>query len=341
MKTRLPAEWERQDGIILPWPHPGTDWADMLTKVEPVFLEMARAISRFEPVLIIAPDTAGLADKLAAAGVVMEHVRLYDIETDDTWARDFGPVTVYRNGQALPLDFRFNGWGNKFSSELDNMVTRRLGELGLFAARKPRVVAMVLEGGSIDSDGNGSLLTTSRCLLNDNRNPGMNLGDITATLCDSLGIDRILWLESGVLMGDDTDSHVDILARFAPGNTILHVSCNDRTDPHYPELEAMQRELATFRTKDGLPYRLLPLPLPNAKYDRHGNRLAATYANFLVINSAVLVPAYNDPNDRQACDTIAKAFPGREIVAIDATPLIFQGGSLHCSTMHLPEGALA
>ncbi len=340
MNIRLPAEWEKQDGILLPWPHPGTDWADTLTRVEPVFVAIAREASRFEQVVILAPDISPVREKLAAAGARMENVRLLALATNDTWARDFGPITVYEEMRATPVDFIFNGWGGKFEAGKDNGVTAALGARNIFTS-PPRPVEMVLEGGSIDADGTGTLLTTSRCLLNPNRNPGMGREEISGALADTLGADRILWLESGMLLGDDTDSHVDILARFAPDNTILYVACDDREDEHYAELAKMQEELVAFRTRDGRPYRLLPLPLPAAKHDADGNRLAATYANFLVINGAVLVPIYDDPNDRTARDAIAAAFPGRDIVAIDCTPLIQQGGSLHCSTMQLPEGVLA
>ena len=341
MSARLPAEWEDQDGILLPWPHPDSDWSTMLDQVEPVFLEIAQTASRYEQVLIVAPDTSDLPYKLASVGAHMENIRLLDIPTNDTWARDFGPITVYRDGQATPVDFQFTGWGNKFAADRDNQVTKELGKRNIFAAGMPTNNNLVLEGGSIESDGNGTLLTTSRCLLHPNRNPALGKDEIEKILIKEFGLQQILWLNSGFLLGDDTDAHIDILARFAPQNTILYITCDDRQDPHHEELAAMQSELEGLRTVTGNPFRLLKLPMPAPRFDEEGNRLAATYANFLVINNAVLVPVYEDKNDEAACGIIVSAFPGREIVPINCLPLINQGGSLHCTTMQLPKGVLA
>ena len=341
MNIRFPAEWEPQDGILLPWPHPATDWADILDLAEPVFIEIARQASRFEKVIIIAPETAALPEKLAGAGVRLENIQLVDVNTNDTWARDYGPITVIVNKQPTILDFTFNGWGNKFAAEFDNKVTSILAKRGLFTENLSHQFDMVLEGGSLESDGKGNLLTTCRCLLNPNRNPQMSQETITQTLKNELGVKNILWLDSGMLQGDDTDSHIDILARFAPDNTILYVECRDDQDPHFIELAVMRKELETFRNEENQPFQLVPLPMPSAIFDDDGNRLAATYANFLVINGAVLVPTYGVPEDQVACDIIAAAFSGREIISINCLPLIYQGGSLHCSTMQLPQGALA
>lgn len=340
MKIKLPAEWEPQDGVLLSWPHPATDWAERLAEAEPVFVAIARHIVRFERVVIVTPEPEAVKNTLTSAGVDAGKITLVRVATNDTWTRDFGPITVLADGQPHPLDFTFNGWGNKFAAELDNRVNNALSENGILSV-PARAMAMVLEGGSIESDGQGTLLTTTRCLLNPNRNPGMTRDEIAQVIATEFGLDRILWLEAGELEGDDTDSHVDILARFAPDNTILYVACDDRKDVHYQELSAMRRELEAFRTHDGHPYRLAPLPMPAAIYGDAGQRLAATYANFLVINGAVLVPVYDDPMDTVACRAIAAAFPGREIIPINCTPLVHQGGSLHCSTMQFPEGALA
>jgi agmatine deiminase len=197
-----------------------------------------------------------------------------------------------------------------------------------------------LEGGSIESDGCGTLLTTSQCLLNPNRNPDLNSEQIEKELRDTLGCQRILWLHHGHLLGDDTDAHVDTLARLAPNDTILYVVCDDPRDEHYPALSRMAEELAAFRTEAGQPYRLLPLPWPAARFDDDGQRLPATYANFLIINGAVLVPTYDDPQDAQALITVGAAFPDREIIGIDCSAIILQHGSLHCLTMQLPQGVL-
>ncbi len=339
MSVRLPAEWEPQDGVLLAWPHAQTDWAPILPRVEPVFLQLTREISHFEQVVIATAGLSALHNKLQAAEIDMARVTLAEVAFDDTWCRDFGPVTTLVDGGPRLQDFVFNGWGGKFSAALDNGVTAELQRQGVFAAPLS-TRSMVLEGGSIESDGNGTLLTTTQCLLNPNRNPDLTKDQIEAELRRQLGCQRILWLEHGHLLGDDTDAHVDTLARLAPDDTIVYVACDDPEDEHYPALRRMAEELAAFRTAAGSPYRLLPLPWPAARYDAEGQRLPATYANFLVINDAVLVPTYGDTQDAQALATVGAAFPEREIIAIDCSAVIEQHGSLHCLTMQLPQGVL-
>jgi agmatine deiminase len=270
----------------------------------------------------------------------MERVRLISCPTNDTWARDFGPIAIEEYGEQVLLDFGFNGWGLKFAAHRDNQITRHLAGLGLFTARH-QPVGLILEGGSIESDGNGTLLTTAECLLNPNRNPHLRKSDIELALGHRLGADHILWLENGYLVGDDTDSHIDTLARLCPNDTICYVKCDDPDDEHYSALQAMEAELHAFRTRSGAAFRLLPLPWPKATFDEDGERLPATYANYLVINGAVLVPTYDDPADAAALATVAAAYPEREIIGIDCRPLILQHGSLHCVTMQLPQGVLA
>lgn len=340
MTTRLPAEWEEQDGVLLAWPHEGSDWRHHLEVVEPVFIEIAKRISRYETVLIVAPDPEHVRVALGRSGVAPDLVRLFRLNTNDTWARDFGPVSVLEHGKPVLLDFGFNGWGLKFAADRDNLITRHLAAAGVFSAPL-RTVGLVLEGGSIESDGAGTILTTSECLLNPNRNPHLTRQEIEAQLSGLLGAARILWLENGYLAGDDTDSHVDTLARLCPNDTIVHLACTDPADEHYPAICAMVAELQSFCTAAGRPYRLIPLPWPTARYDEEGQRLPATYANFLVINGAVLVPTYRDENDAAALRAIGEALPGREIIAVDCLPLILQHGSLHCVTMQLPKGTLA
>jgi agmatine deiminase len=341
MERRLPAEWEEQDGVLLAWPHGESDWQPVLAQVEPVYVEIVRQVSRFETVLLVAPEPPAVERLLAAAGIDLARVRMYPVLTDDTWARDFGPLTVLEEGRPRLLDFGFNGWGLKFAAARDNLVTRRLHAARAFAATPLTTVGLILEGGSIESDGAGTLLTTAPCLLEGNRNPHLAQGAIEAALQRYLGAERVLWLEHGWLAGDDTDSHVDTLARLAPDDTILYVACVDPADEHYAELQAMAEELRALRTRQGHPYRLLPLPWPGAKYDEDGQRLPATYANFLVVNGAVLVPTYRDPRDVEALATVEEAFPGREIIGIDCLPLILQHGSLHCVTMQIPKGVLS
>lgn len=329
---------------MLTWPHPYGDWAPRLASVEPVFDNLAREIGRREKVLVSCYDTKHLEhvkQRLRAAGVDMARIVLRAVPSNDSWARDHGPIAVLCRNEPLLLDFGFNGWGGKYGYALDNAVTRRLFQLDSFGDTPLQTVELVLEGGSIEVDGSGTLLTTSRCLLAPTRNPTLTRERIEAQLKELLGLNRILWLHHGHLEGDDTDAHIDTLARYCDVNTIAYVACNDRADEHYGDLKAMERELQFFTAADGRPYRLVPLPWPRAKYDEDGRRLPATYANFLIINDAVLIPTYEDPADEIALTQLRGCFPDREIVAVNCLPLVYQYGSLHCVTMQLPEGVLA
>ncbi|WP_429886276.1 agmatine deiminase family protein [Geoalkalibacter halelectricus] len=341
MQVRLPAEWEEQDAVLLAWPHQDSDWAPLLERVSPVFTEIALRIADYESVVIVAPDLTPVRQALTTAGADLERFRLVRCPTNDTWARDFGPITVEEQGRPRLLDFGFNGWGLKFAANLDNQVTRRLRGAGVFGAVPLHTPGLILEGGSIESDGRGTLLTTSECLLNPNRNPHLDQSGLERELGELLGTKHFLWLNNGYLAGDDTDSHIDTLARLAPADTILYVACDDAEDEHFAALAAMRAELEAFRTPQGQPYRLLPLPWPRAHHDEAGERLPATYANFLVINQAVLVPTYGDPQDADALAVVGEAFPDRAIIGIDCSALILQHGSLHCVTMQLPKGVLA
>lgn len=340
MKRRLPAEWEQQDGILLAWPHKDSDWHPVLHEVEPVFVEIAKQISLFERVVIIAPDKGKVKDRLRHAGARMDRATVYEIGSNDTWMRDFGPITVLEGEKPLLLDFFFNGWGLKFAADQDNQATRRLHQAGAFAATPLKTIGLVMEGGSIESDGKGTLLTTEQCLLGPNRNPHLTKKEIETALREELGTKNFLWLGCGFLAGDDTDSHIDTLARLCPEDTIVYVSCPDEDDLHFTALRQMASELESFRSGDGRPYRLIPLPWPSPRYDKDGQRLPATYANFLVINGAVLIPTYQDENDTAALAAIREAFPNRTIIGIDCLPLIEQHGSLHCLTMQIPKGVL-
>ncbi|MDF1556018.1 MAG: agmatine deiminase family protein [Deferrisomatales bacterium] len=340
MARRLPAEWEPQDGVLLCWPHPDTDWGPRLDWVEPVFTELVRQISRFASVLLVARDEPLVADILHRAGVPRPRVQLYPLPSDDTWARDCGPLTVLDDGSPRLMDFTFNGWGGKYPAQRDDRLTAELHRAGAFGTTPLETPGLVLEGGSVDSDGAGTLLTTTRCLLHPGRNPQLDRAGVEAALGRWLGAERVLWLEHGELQGDDTDAHVDTLARFAPGDTIVYQGCADPADPHFGPLERMAAELAEFRNREGRAYRLLPLPWPKPRFDDDGIRLPATYANFLVVNDAVLLPTYGDPADAPAAEILADAFPGREVVAVPCAPLLEQHGSLHCLTMQIPRGVL-
>jgi agmatine/peptidylarginine deiminase len=342
-ELRLPAEWEPQAAVLLAWPHAGTDWAARLDSVESTCAALIAAISHCEPAIICAPDAeigAHAADCLREAGADMARVCFVEIPYDDTWLRDSGPLTLQgRDGQFNLLDFRFTGWGGKYEGSRDDALIAGLIERGVFRrdVRHQRV-DWALEGGAIEADGRGTLLTTWRCLHQ--RHPGQSRAEIEHVLLDTFAVQRVLWLDRGYLQGDDTDAHVDTLARFAPDDAIVYQACSDVDDPHHAELGAMQREIETLRTVDGTSYRLFPLPWARPIMDA-GRRLAASYANYLIVNGEVLVPAYGDVADAAAAATIGLAHPGRKIVQVPCRPLIWQNGSLHCMTMQLPDGVMA
>jgi agmatine/peptidylarginine deiminase len=338
---RLPAEWEPQAGVIIAWPHADTDWGPRLARIETAYVGLAGAIARFEPLVICVADAhvrERAQRQLVAAGVDAERVHFVEVAYDDTWLRDSGPLTLADDRRYRMLDFRFTGWGGKFEGSRDDRLIESLLARGVFAPAEHRRIDWALEGGAIESDGKGSLLTTWRCLHQ--RHPQMSREEMTALLVDAFAVERVLWLEYGYLEGDDTDAHIDTLARYAPDDAIVFQTCDDPADPHYAELARMRDEIATLRTLDGRAYRLHALPWPRAILD-DGRRLASSYANYLIVNGAVLMPAYGDAKDAEAARVIAAAHPGREVVMVDARELIWQNGSVHCLTMQLPSGALA
>lgn len=350
--THLPAEWARQSGVQLTWPHKETDWAPILKEVTECYIRMALEISLRERLIIVTPEPETverlLGERLPQRA--LKNVSLCRIGTNDTWARDHGFITLQTNMGHLLLDFQFNGWGRKFPAELDNQICRRMMKLEVLNGQYEDHLDFVLEGGSIESDGQGTILTTSQCLLAPNRNQPLTKDEIEERLKRYLRAERILWLDYGYLAGDDTDSHIDTLARLCPGDTIAYVQCQDEDDEHYEELRRMEKQIQTFRTLDNRPYRLIPLPMAKAVYEEvenegdgkmRGQRLPATYANFLVINGAVLMPTYRDAErDELARRQLQLAFPRHEIVPIDCRILIEQHGSLHCCTMQFPQGAI-
>ena len=295
----------------------------MLADITAVYEEMAHEISKREALMIVAPKS--LTPDLSP---LTPH--LLPFTSNDTWARDHGFITVEEfDGTKVLLDFQFNGWGQKFAAELDNQINRQLYEQELVEGRYESHLDFVLEGGSIESDGRGTVFTTRCCLMAPHRNQPLTQQQIDERLKQYLGAERVVWLEHGSLIGDDTDGHIDTLVRICPDDTILYTG----GDGDHPDLDDMERELQTLRTLDGQPYRLLKLPLPRPIYD-DGDRLPATYANYLVVNGAVLVPTYNQPDlDQETMRVVGQAYPDREIVGIDCRPVIRQHGSLHCCTM--------
>lgn len=335
----LPPEWYPQSAIQLTWPHENTDWDYMLEEVTACFIKLATEIMKRQKLIIICPNKEVVKYELREQAAYFNNLQLVELPSNDTWARDHSGISVFNNGKKQIYDFTFNGWGLKFASNFDNQITR-----GLFADKvfKNDVELInkknfALEGGGIESDGKGTLLTTSECLLSPNRNSFLTKEEIEEYLKEIFGLNRVLWLDYGYLAGDDTDSHIDTLARFCDEHTIVYVKCEDENDEHYDALSKMEEQLKSFVDYEGNPYKLIPLPMAKAVYDEDNERLPATYANFLIMNDVVLVPFYNDSTtDEKARLQLQKAFPTREIIGVDCSPLIRQHGSLHCVTMQYP-----
>ncbi|MBR1414551.1 MAG: agmatine deiminase family protein [Prevotella sp.] len=325
-RWRMPAEWEPQEAVQLTWPHRHTDWAPMLDEITAVYREMAREIALRERLIIVAPEDAA-----------RDCLRII-CPTNDTWARDHGFISLVDDrGHRRLLDYQFNGWGRKFEAALDNAINCRLYESGELEGEYVDCLDFVLEGGSIESDGRGTIFTTTGCLLAPHRNQPLNKSEIEQRLLQNLGAERVIWIDHGSLTGDDTDGHIDTLVRICPDDTLLYMGCDDPADEQYEELRLMEEQLTTLRTLGGQPYKLVKLPMPRPIYD-DGDRLPATYANFLILNGAVLCPTYGQPDlDSEAMRLIGEAFPDREMVAIDSRPIIRQHGSIHCCTMQFPK----
>lgn len=360
----LPAEWHEQVAVQLTWPHADTDWAPYLEDIVRMETRMADEITKRENLIIVTPEKERVKEYLGTQLTAnqLDRIIFEEMSTNDTWARDHGAITILpseyaKEGKTILLDFCFNGWGKKFPAELDDRINWRLKVSGVFFYyycinwQKNGVLAgdpemecemeehldFVLEGGSIESDGKGTIFTTSSCLLAPNRNQPLSREGIEDYLKRVLCAKRVIWLEHGNLIGDDTDGHIDTIVRVAPNDTLLYVKCDDYKDEQFNDFEALESQLHCLKTLDGNHYRLLPLPMPKAIYD-DGERLPATYANFLIINGAVLIPTYNQPeNDAKALHVIQQAFPDREIIGIDAQVAIRQHGSLHCLTMQFPK----
>ncbi|NLX65334.1 MAG: agmatine deiminase family protein [Bacteroidales bacterium] len=335
----FPAEWYPQSGVQLTWPHSNTDWADHLEEVTACYVTLSKEILKRQKLLVICCD-AGEVEKHFSQDE-RKNLICTEIESNDTWARDHGAISLFIDTVPTISDFGFNGWGLKFAANLDNLITGELFKKNIFHSGVVyrNNLRFILEGGSIESDGKGGILTSAQCLLAPNRNQPMTKDEIADYLKQSLGAKRVLWIHHGYLAGDDTDSHIDTLARFCDEHTIAYVKCDDPDDEHYEELRAMEKELELMVAYDGRPYRLIDLPMADVVY-HEGERLPATYANFLIINEAVLMPLYATAKDQIAKNQLQKAFPDRTIVGVDCMPLIRQHGSLHCVTMQFPIGFL-
>ena len=335
----FPSEWQAQDAILMAFPHEDTDWAYMLDEARDCFAQIINAITNFnEAVILIVNNKADYKYVINKFG---DNVYPVFVPFNDTWTRDFGPVFVQKGDVLVCLDFKFNGWGLKYAANKDNLVNGNLLCKNIFLENVvyQNHLNFVLEGGSLESDGKGTLLTTAECLLSPNRNGEWNRLQIENYLKTTLGLKRTLWLHNGKLKGDDTDGHIDTLARFCDHNSIVYVKNNDKNDCNYYALSAMEEELQQFTNEEGAPYKLTPLLMPEPVFHK-GKRLPATYANFLIMNNAVLLPVYQSSKDEEAIKIITSLFPDRTVVPIDCKAMIKQYGSLHCATMQLPKGTV-
>ncbi len=335
----MPAEWTPQESVFLSWPLNPRTWPGCFPETEQAYAEFAAAISRHELLRILCPqkENQRIAELLFSKDAALEQVEFLDIPTNDTWCRDHGPVFV-RNpsgGKRAVVDFLYNSWGGKFPPwDKDNAVPEKVART-LDIRRFP--VPFVCEGGALETNGKGDLLTTRSVILNPNRNKGVTEKTAEKLLCDALGMRQVLWLDSG-LPGDDTDGHIDTLARFFREDAVLAVP-GKKTHPGYETLKRNFRALEKMRTADGKPLQVVPLPVPEPIRPQGWREeiLPVTYANFLIVNGAVLVPSYRqDRLDREAQKIIAEAFPGREILPVDCYNIILEGGALHCLSQQQP-----
>ena len=330
---RLPAEWEPQSFLQLTFPHANSDWAYLLEEATACFVDIIQNVAVFQPVLVVCDD----ADRVRSFFENTHNIYFAEAPSNDTWARDHSGITVLKDGIPVIQDYIFNGWGNKFEAGFDNQITQKLFNTGIFQNAQIKSFDFVLEGGSIESDGNGTILTTSQCLLEKNRNPQYSQTEIENLLKQNLGAEKIYWLDYGYLAGDDTDSHIDTLARFCNENTIAYIGCHNPEDEHFEALRQMKHQLTQLTDRNENPYHLVELPLPDPCFDSEGNRLPATYANFTIVNDAVLVPVYGVPQDKVAVKILEGCFPNRKIIPVNCRVLIEQHGSLHCVSMQFPK----
>lgn len=346
---RMPAEWEPHQATWLSWPHDAAMWYGRHARVLDAYTQMVAALARSETVRINVGDAAMAAQvraRLEAAGVQGD-VRLHLIPTNDTWCRDHGatfvtvasaqPGAAYGAVHLGAIDWSYNAWGGKYPCDLDVEVARHMTT----ALGVPRALgAMVLEGGAIETNGAGLLLTTERCLLNPNRNPHLSRGVIEQRLSALLGVERVLWLDGAGIAGDDTDGHIDNLARFVAPDTVVTVVEENRADENFVPLRANLARLQALRDQHGQPLRILTLPMPPACYE-DGRRLPASYANFYIANRVVLLPCFGAPTDATARQVLEACFPDRAVVGIDCTDIIVEGGAWHCLTQQVPAVPLA
>jgi agmatine/peptidylarginine deiminase len=337
--NRFPAEWEKQSAVLIAWPHKTGAFSNRLEAVEKTYCFIADTISHFQRLVVVCLDYSH-QQHIESLLNNIRNIDFIHAKVNDIWVRDTVFLSVENDELPQLLNFRFNGWGEKYPYQDDNALNHKLLNYKPFKGVTCAVVDFVLEGGSVESDGIDTILSTRQCLLNPNRNKGLTQQDIEQQLYKNFGAKRVLWIDQENLDGDDTDAHIDTLVRFCSANTIAYTSCDDINDKHYATLKNMEAQLKAFRTQTNEAYRLVPLPMPQPIFDEDGQRLPANYANFLIINHAVLVPVYDDPNDEKAISRLAGCFPHHKMIATPCRPLVHQYGSLHCMTMQFPEAML-
>lgn len=333
---QLLPEWAEQAAVLMAWPHHETDWSPWLDAIEQDYVQLAVAIAREVTPIILCQDKEHKAHiNSLLADQCRKPPELLIQPYNDTWCRDYGPITLSDSNTFRLMDFCFNGWGDKYEASLDNGINSQLQPLWTIPLQ---AVDFELEGGSIETDGQGTLLTTEHCLLDSNRNTHMDRAEIESFALNTLGLQRVLWLSKGALVGDDTDSHIDNLARFTDAGTIVYAQCSDENDPHYPHLTAMETELRSFTQTDGQPYKLEPVAIPSPQLSDSGQRLPGSYINFLILNGSVIMPIFGCKEDDLARATLQRCFPDKEIVTVPGNNLIKQFGGPHCATMQIPKG---
>lgn len=336
----FPAEWEEQSAVQLTWPSKKTDWESNFDEAQNCYVEIATNILAYQLLIIVCENQSEIQELFSQHQ--LKKIRFYELKYNDTWSRDHGGITVFENGKAKLLDFKFNAWGSKFDAEQDNLLTKNLFENCAFgkAVQLVDLNDFVLEGGALESNGRGILLTTAKCIYNENRNPHLTKNEINDFLKAQLHIQKVICLEHGDVEGDDTDAHIDTLARFTDENTIVYLKSEDENYPHHQELELMEQELKMATNLKGQKFNLVPLTMSSIVKDSEGRILPATYVNFLIINGAVLAPVYGTPEDENAINVLNRCFPDKKVIPINCLPLIQQNGSLHCITMQFPKGVV-
>lgn len=343
INRRFPAEWEKQEGILLCFPHNGNDWPGKYEAIQWAFVEFIKKVATYEKVFLVVIDEklkVKVSDMLERARVKLDQISFIIQKTNRSWMRDSGPIVVYKDGKRETLNFNFNGWAKYKNFQLDKHVPSKVSDFLKIPLTQVTYKGkpVIVEGGAIDVNGRGTLLTSEECLMHSSiqvRNTGFTKEDYEAVFKEYLGVTNVIWLGDGI-EGDDTHGHIDDLARFINEDTIVTIVETDPKDANYKPLQDNLKRLQNAKLEDGKSPVIVTLPMPK-RLDFEDLRLPASYANFLILNNCVLVPTFNDANDRKALNILAECFPDREIIGISAIDLIWGFGTLHCLSQQIPE----